>query len=225
MKKALLFTSVATALFLTSCSTKLSSKQRDALTSVAFTPTSQPASAYRDPNGAADGTGNSIGAASGGGLIGALVGEAVVATQNSLFKKNEGANFAKLRENAPKRLDKQVSQALSSALTANKFFGPRLRSSAPNKVVSEIKSYALTRTGKDSRGLLMSPQIVADVKILDEQNATLVKFLPNVTGVSSMSFPVQTYALDPALQRKGYAEAAQNLGQNFATTLAKKTAE
>jgi len=224
MKRRLILTT-ALALGLSSCSTKFTEAQRAQLSTVKVQNTLQSSDAYSDPLGTADGTAGAVGMATGGGLVGALIGGAVEMTQNSMFKNAEGKNFAKLKAQSPKQVGSIVNQQVSATLKANPFFASRLKSTSPNSLKTEVTNYTLTRTGKDTNGLLMSPKIVATAEFIGHDGKRIGKAFQPSIGVSSMSYPVSTYLAKPSLLKKGYAEAAANLGNNFANQLAQRTAE
>lgn len=210
--------------FLSSCAGKFSKDQRAQLSSLRLDATSQAEEAYRDPQGAAAGTGAAVTNATGGGLIGALIGEIVVASQNHSFKKNEKQNFAALKQVTPSSVAPTVGKELEKVFSANPFFASRMNGQSPNRVVSEVTFYSLTRTGKANGEILMSPSITADIKIVGPDQKGIGSGWTPVTGVSSMSYPVSYFVSNPSVLGQGFGEAARNLGAEFSAALAKRTA-
>ena len=209
---------------LSSCAGKFSESQREQLSSLRFEQTQQSETAYQDPQGAAAGTAGAVTGATGGGLVGALIGELVVATQNHSFKKNEQQNFESLKQASPKTVAPMVSNELQTVFRSNPFFASRMNSQSPNRVVSSVTSYTLTRTGKASGQILMSPSITADVEIVGADGKAIGSGWTAVTGVSSVSQPVSYFVSNPNALSQGFQEAAKDLAMNFSTVLAKRTA-
>ena len=225
MKSKFLLPLLIGSALLSSCSQKFSADQKAKLSTLTLSPVVQVEKAYQDPRGAADGTMNNVAVATGGGLIGALIGAGTEAVQNNSFKKAEGANFARLRAISPKSVSSQVGSEVQKALKANPFTSSRLRPQSDNKVVTKINRYSLTRVGKRPDGrLLMSPQISAQVEIQGADGKSIGNW-PFVTGVSSRAKTVGEWVNSPADLKRGYQEAATSVGQNFAANLAAKTAE
>jgi len=181
--------------------------------------------AYQDPKGAAPGTMNSVAGATGGGLIGALIGSAVEATQNNMFEGREGEKFAKLKSASPKNISGSVDREVKKAFKGNPFFSSKIKGQSANTVTSKITGYSLARTGKTEGTLLMSPSITADVTITGADGKEIGSGWENVSGISTISQPVAAYIANPSLLKKGYEEAARNLGTNFTGQLAQRTAE
>lgn len=222
MKKSLLLISLTSAL-LSSCSTKFSASQRATLNTVAVDKTTAEANAYKDPNGAATGTANSVAMATGGGIIGALVGHIVEANQNRMFKDVEGKKFAKLRSISPKSVNSEVNQEITKGMKGNPFFASRLRKQSPNRLTSKVISFSLARTGNAGGVLLMSPQIVAEVKLVGADGKAIGSGWNRIIGTSTLNQPVSVYLVKPALLKRGYEEAARNLGKELSAALAKRT--
>jgi len=225
MRKHLVIVVSIACIILNSCATKFSSSQRAALSSVKIEPTTFATDAYRDPSGAAPEAGTQTTLAAGGGLVGALIGETVLATQNKIFKKKEGAHFTKLKASTPKSVNDTLNQEITKSLKANLFFSNKVRSQSPNRVVSTINSYTLLRTGKKDKSLLMSPSITATIELIGSDGKSFGKSWRKITGVSSSQHHVSQYASDPSLLKKGYAEAARDLATKFNDQLNTRTAQ
>jgi len=213
IRKHLVIVVSIACIILNSCATKFSSSQRAALSSVKIEPTTFATDAYRDPSGAAPEAGTQTTLAAGGGLVGALIGETVLATQNKIFKKKEGAHFTKLKASTPKSVNDTLNQEITKSLKANLFFSNKVRSQSPNRVVSTINSYTLLRT------------ITATIELIGSDGKSFGKSWRKITGVSSSQHHVSQYASDPSLLKKGYAEAARDLATKFNDQLNTRTAQ
>ena len=225
MRRRILLPLLLATSFLTSCSQKFTASQREKLTTLTLSPVVEVENAYTDPQGAADGTMSAVTTATGGGLIGALIGATTEAVQNSSFKGKEGAKFGRLRQLSPQSVSSNVGVEVQKALRANPFTASRLRLKSDNKVVTEVQRFTLTRVGKRPDGqLLMAPQIVAKVEIVDGADKKIGTW-PLVAGVSSDARTVSEWVADRKGLQKAYKEAAVAVGRNFATNLAAKTAE
>ncbi|MGJ8676358.1 MAG: hypothetical protein ACSHX0_02445 [Akkermansiaceae bacterium] len=213
------------ATFLSSCSTKLTEEQKAILSTVSIEKTSIETTAYQDPHGAAVGTAANVAMATGGGLIGALIGETVSASQNKMFKNAESSNIERIKSLTPHSLAPVVNNEIQAAIKENTFFSSRIQKQSPNRFTSKIIRYTLNRTGKSDSGLLMSPSITAEVKLVGSDGETIGRGWLPVTGVSPMSYTLSQYIATPALLKKGYAEAAASLAMSLEDSLAMKTAK
>lgn len=213
-------------LFLNSCSSKFNEAQRATLSSIKIEQTALAQDAYHDPSGAARNTIGDATLAAGGGLIGALIGEGIAATQNKLYKNKEQANFSKLKAITPKTLQPSVNAAVQKSLKNNPFFASKIRSQSPNRVLSKITSCSLTRTGKDAnKNLLISPYITAKIEIVGVDGKAIGRGWAPITGNASISNTTSNYIANPKLLKQAYQEAASDLSSKLSSQLAARTAE
>ncbi len=224
-KKYSIITASLFALFLNSCASKYSAAERAILSSVKIEQTSLADDAYHDPRGAARNSINENTQAAGGGLIGALIGEGIAATQNKLYNNKEKANFSKLKATTPKSLQPTVNAAVKRSLKNNPFFASKIKSQSPNRVLSKITSYSLTRTGKDAnKNLRMSPYITAEIEIVGADGKAIGRGWTPITGTASMSNSTSNYLANPTLLKRGYEQAASDLASQLSSQLAARTA-
>jgi len=215
---------------LTSCATKFSAAQRAELTTVAIAKTEMEGDAYSDPSGAdiqlrqsfsQSGVNAQAGAA--GGLVGALIGESVAATQNAIFKSKNKSYFPAIARNAPKNISDLMTKNLQNAMKEDAFFGPRLKASSSSVVTSKVNSYQLVRTGKDKNGdLLLTAQVISEIRLLDTNGKKM--FGGTYPGVGRDSYTASQYASDPIKSKQVYDSATGNAVNTFMTVLATKTA-
>ncbi len=212
--------------FLPSCATKFTAAQREELSTLAISPVEVPGNAYSEPYGGdrqAASSAGMVGVTSGtgaiGGAVGSLVGEAIAATQDNMYRGSHKNQFDEVQHNTP-QVGAILETKLKSAFKADPFFGSRLRNDSPNKVVSKVTSYRLVRGGKDKDGeLLMMPQIVAEIKLSDGSGKMLAGGTYVGSGYQNLT---SVYAESAAKTKEGYEFAAKMAVDSFTTLLAKK---
>ena len=229
MKTALLLSLVTSTVFLSSCATKFSAAQREALSTVAIRPTEVQSKAYSEPFGGDEAARDRAAASgAGGGMIGALVASAVAngiaGTQNSMFRDSSGKHFPAVQRHVPGNLANLVNSELTQSMKSDRFFGPRVRGSSANTVTSTITSYNLMRSGKTgSDELLFSPRVVVYCSLTDGAGKNL--FTSSATGVSPSAYSISEFAADPSKSKAGYAMAASRAVDTYMASLAAKTAD
>lgn len=216
-------------LLLPSCATKFSPAEREALSTVAIAPTLVNRDAYAEPYGGdrqAAGQAGMVGVNSQtgamGGLVGSLVGEAIAATQNNMFRGKSKRSFGAVHANTP-----QVVPLLNAELTggvkAEPFFASRIRADSPNSITSKITSYKLVRLGKAQDGeLLLAPQLIVEMSMNDASGKSLAGGTYVGTGYLH---PISVYASSASKSKEGYEMAAKTAVDQFTTVLAKKAAD
>ncbi len=218
---------VFAALF-TSCASKFSAAQREALSTVAIAKTEMGPDAYQEPYGG-DEEARDRAARSGGsgGAIGVLIASAVAngisGTQNSMFHKKCASCFPAIQRNTPNNLNVTVHDGLRRAMKADHFFGPRLRESSGNVVTSTVTSYNLKRVSKEGDELLFSPRVDVHFALKDATGKEL--FVTTCQGVAGSQARITEYANSPAKSKTGYYQATNNAVDAFMAELAKKTAD
>lgn len=157
-----------------------------------------------------------------GGALGALIGESIAATQNSMFRGENQGSFAAVQTNTPK-VGPILNDKLQSSLKKDAFFGPRLRKTSPNPITSKVILYRLVRVGKDQSGqLLLAPQVVTEIQLND---ATGKKLAGGAYVGTGTPHPIAVYANSASKAKEGYESAAKMAVDSFASALAQKTAE
>ena len=222
---------IITSTLLTSCATKFTAAQRAGLSTVAIARTAVENNAYTEPSGAdiqlrqslsQSGASGQAGAA--GGLIGALIGEGVAATQNAMFKGKNKIYFPAVQRNTPGNIADLMTKSLQGAMKDDRFFGPRVKSSSSNVVTSKVSSYGLVRTGKDKNGdLLLAAQVTAEIRLLDSSGKRM--FGGVYPGVGGYSYTTSQYANDPAKSKQTYDSAVSYAVFAFMNGLETKTAD
>lgn len=213
-------------LLLSSCATKFTAAQRDALSTLAITRTEVKSDAYAEPYGGdrkAASHAGMVGVTSCtgaiGGVLGALIGESIAATQDNMFRGKCKGSFAAVQSNTPE-VGSIVNEQLVSGIKREPFYGPRIRKDSPNTITSKITSYRLVRSGKDQDGnLLLTPQIIVVMSLNDASGNKLANGSYIGTGYSN---PISVYASSASKCKEGYAIASKMAVDQFTTVLAKK---
>lgn len=216
-------------LLLSSCATKFTAAQREALATVAIARTEVKSDAYSEPyggdRGAAAGAAQ-VGASSGtgaiGGVVGALIGESIAASQNGMFRGRNKGSFAAVQSRTP-AVGPLLDSQLAAGMKAEPFFASRIRNVSPNAITSKITSYHLVRNGKDRNGeILMAPRITVEMNLNDAAGKKMAGGTFTGTGGSN---PISVYASSASKSKEGYELAAKTAVDQFTTLLAKKTAD
>jgi len=147
MKKIISTATALSILLLSSCVTKFTKAQKEALNTVAIAKPSIEANAYKAPYG---GNKNVSKALATGGITGFILGQAVVKTQDNLYKSRNSQHFQSIQKTTPKTIDTILEAQLKSNISANPFFKDRLQKNSPNRFTALIKNHHLTRTGKNT---------------------------------------------------------------------------
>lgn len=210
------------AISLSSCATKFTAAQKASLTSVAISGVTIRDEAYSDPSGADHAAATNTTMATGGGVIGALIGQSVAATQNSIFKGKSKQHFAAVKANTPE-ISSLLSEKLAGGIKNDPFFGQRLRGTSPNLIKSEVIRYGLVRSGKQDDGtLLLTPQVSVSFTLHGADGKKMAGRNYSGTGYNH---PVGKYAGDRNELRKGYEMAAKVAVDQFTADLARMAAE
>jgi len=229
MKTTAILTAAIGSFLLSSCASKFTAAQREALSTVAVAPVSVKSDAYSEPYGGDRGaasnaalTGTSSGTGAIGGVVGSLVGESIAASQNGIFKAKNKQYFPAIKGNTPE-ISGPIGKKLGADLKADPFFGSRLRESSPNQITGNVTSYGLVRSGKGGDGnLLMTPRVIIDLALRDAGGKKLVG--RNYVG-TGYNHPVTKYASDAGETRTGYEMAIRVAIDQFTSELSRKSAE
>ena len=223
-----ILTVILCAALFTSCASKFSVAQRDALSTVAIAKTEVDPEAYEEPYGGDEEARDNVANSSGNsGALGVLIAHAVAngiaGTQNSIFHKKNVSYFPTIQRNSPSNLNVMVYDGLQRAMRTDHFFGPRLRKSSGNIVTSTVTSYNLKRVSKEGDELLFSPRVYVDFALKDEAGKEL--FATTCQGVGGSPARISEYANGPSKLKAGYYQATNNAADAFMIAIAKKTAE
>lgn len=210
------------AISLSSCATKFTARQKASLTSVAISDVSVRDGAYSQPSGADRAAVTNTAIATGGGLVGLLIGESIAATQNNIFKGNNKQYFETVKSNTPE-ISAIVSRTLGSGIKNDPFFGQRLQSSSPNLVKSEVVRYGLVRSGKQDDGtLLLTPLVSVSFTLHGKDGKKMAG--KNYMG-TGYNHPVEKYSKDRKEIIKGYEMATRVAVDQFTADLARMAAD
>jgi hypothetical protein len=219
---------LAASLALTSCATKFTQDQRNALSTVTVAGTTVDPDAYEAPYGGdvqmRKNSSNVPATGILGPLIGMGIGSAVAGTQNANFKGKNSGYFAAVQKNTPADLGKTLGGKLKQQLKNDSFFRNRVTDGSSNLVTSEITTYRLVRTGKNADGTLtFAPEVYADIHLKDSKGKNLVGRTYIGTGYGAR--PVTDYATSAATTKQAYDTALNNAVAEFMTELRAKTGE
>jgi hypothetical protein len=219
---------VACALLsLPSCASKFTAAQREALSTVAIAPTRVNPNAYAEPYGGDRQAANQAGlvgvtsqTGAMGGIVGALVGNTIAATQDNMFRGKSKGSFGAVQANAP-QVGPLVNTKLTNGVKENAFFASKVRTVSPNSITSKVTSYRLVRNGKSADGeLLLVPSIIVEMALTDATGKSLAGGTFGVTGYAN---PISVYASSAAKSKEGYELAAKMAVAQFTTVLEQKT--
>lgn len=228
MKSFPFLIAVAPIALLSSCVSKFTPAQREALSTVAIAPTQVKPAAYSEPyggdRGAADGAamaGVNSGAGAIGGALGAIIGESIAATQDNMFRNEKKGLFGAIQANTP-QVGVVLNARLAGDLKNDPFFKSRLRPASPNSITSTVTSYQLVRVGKGDEGLLFAPRVIAELSLNDGSGKALAK--GTYIGLGDQK-PIEFYASSAAKSKESYEKAAKVAVDQFTAVLAHKTAD
>ena len=227
MKSYLQIAVISASIFLSSCASKFTPAQRDALSTVAISKGTLGEDAYEDPYGGdvamRNNSSNVHGAGALGPLVGLAIGSAVAGTQNNMFVGKNQGYFPAVKKNMPNNLGEVMTAKLKASLKNDPFFSKRLKDSSPNTVTSEITSTRLIRLSKNSSGeLLFTPEVYATIELKDSAGKNLAGG-GSYIGHGTDTYTVAEYAASPEKLRKAYDGAIQSAVTQFMTLLATKT--
>lgn len=221
MKSLQHLAAIVPLVFLASCATTFTPAQREALSTVAIAPTVVKSDAYAEPYGGDRQAAAAVPQATGGGIIPALIGESIAATQDSMFRGNKKALFSSIQANTP-QVGPIFTGKLSDGVKSELFFKSRVRATSPNTITSTITSYRLVRNGKINGELQFVPQIVAELSLNDASGKSLAKGTYVGTGYGN---PIEVFSSSAVKSKEGYELAARVAVDQFTSLLARKTAE
>ena len=205
--------SLVVTLFLSGCGT-LSEKQKASLNEVSLRKSIQTAAAYQKITGTqSPGMGTAIPGATGGGLVFALLGEAIDAGvrtyQSSQFKKQYGNSIEQLDANAQRDLSEALEETVLQAVKADAFFGPRLTENARNYFQIKITSYGLERVKREKNQTYFRSAVSVTLSLTDEKNVRLFENL--LVSHSDSSHPFDQLVKDKTLVDQLFLESAKRL--------------
>ncbi len=226
LHSTLLTTSLIASLLFSSCASKFTPAQKDALSTVSVSKGSVGSDSYEDPYGgdlAARNAGSNVhGAGALGVLVGAAVGASIAGTQNNMFVSSNKAHFDAVKRNTPSDLGDIMSTSLNEALKKDSFFSNRLKETSGNTFASQITTYRLIRIGKNDRGeLVFSPEIYVDIALKNASGKTI--FEKSVIGNGVGSYPISEYANSSKKSREAYTSSVNDAVANFMLQLSAKT--
>lgn len=218
---------VMAALSLTSCATKFNEAQRASLSTVAVAPASLAKNAYKEPDGgdrAAAQSASMVGATSGtgaiGGMVGALVGESIAAVQDGMYDSENSKYYSTIQQTTPNPagiFDKRLNQRLAK----DAFFGSRLKQESSNQFKTEVNHYGLVRASKTADGeIQVMPQVSATTTLVDGKGKKLFKHTSIGTG---HHHPISYYSQNRRHLEASYEAAVEAAVEAFMVQLEKKT--
>lgn len=225
MKPLPLLIAVAPVVLLSSCVSKFTPAQREALSTVAIAPTQVKPNAYSEPYGGDRGVADQAGmvgvtsqTGAIGGALGAIIGESIAATQDNMFRNQKKGLFGAVQTNTP-QVGVVLNAKLVGGLKNDPFFKSRLRPASPNSITSTVTSYQLIRVGKENDELLFAPRIVTEMSLNDGSGKALAKGI--YTGIGDQK-PIEFYASSAAKSKESYEKAAKLAADQFTAVLARK---
>lgn len=226
LHSSLLATSMTASLLFSSCVSKFTPAQKEALSTVAVAKGNIDSDSYEDPYGgdlaARDAASNVHGAGALGVLIGAAVGASIAGTQNNMFVSSHEAQFEAVRRNSPGDLGNLMSTSLKQALKKDSFFSSRIKETSGNTFTSHITNHRLIRISKNGNGeLLFSPEIYVDILLNDASGKTI--FESSVIGHGVGAYPISDYANSSKKSREAYISSVNNAIEKFMVQLSTKT--
>ena len=210
------------ALILSSCATKLSEKQKAAITQVSVSkPVAGPEDFHPADGTQAPGAANGVPMATGGGALPALIGLAidsgVKAHQSSQFKKQYGAQLDEVNAAARRDIGEALRAHGTKVLKSDPFFGPKLVAQAPNRFDGELQKYGLVRFSRDDDQTYLGAQIHCVVWLSDANGKKL--FTRVIVCRSKDSHTIHDYAAKKSLVNDVFKQAGENFEQQFKALL------
>jgi hypothetical protein len=198
-----------------SCGNQWSETQKANLTPVTVRQTAMASGAYHEPDATnPPGTSNTVPAATGGGLIPALIGVAIDAgvskSQQSKFDKSDGHYAGSSKQNVPGDLTKRFSEKFDRSLKKDAFFNGRLKQEASALIQPTIVKHGYKRVGvADDGGILMSPVVEVELLVTGSDAKILLK--QNVTSPGGSPARLSEYAGSAAKARAAYDKELDSL--------------
>jgi hypothetical protein len=159
----------------------------------------------------------------GGGLIPALIGEAidagVTAKQQRKFEASESKHFAALASAMATPPVDELHGAVQRALSAHEFFGPRLHEQGGATLFTEIVSYGLQKSplSKSQDDLLLRVRIGVRATLSAADGEVL--WSGAIAGVASTAKHAAEIVDDSAFIATGLREAADDFAQQLLVEL------
>lgn len=196
-------------LTLTGCST-LSEKQKAMISGVGVKPYEMAPGALHIPDGTASPNASSgVPAATGGGLIPALIGSAidtsVTSRQQKEFEKNNGQYFKNANDSIPEDIVKQLEARTVKVLNSDPFFGSRLKSKPSSFFCGKVLDYGLTRLSEKNGNIYLEAKIKLDVWLVGSDGKKMFK--QPVSASSKDAYTMQQYASDKSLSARVFEQA------------------
>lgn len=216
-------------LLITGCATNptLSNETQQSLTTVSVDMPKMADEAYKKPNGSASsaGYGDAIPAATGGGLLPALIGAAIdssiAASEQEDFEVVNAQYFDAIKSGMPKDVDALIQVRLREAVGNDTFFQSRLRDQSKNRFITQVEEYGLIKADKNPSSSSVKFRIKAVIHLEDQNGEELLKDFYTVS--STQTIPMRNLAQDPTLLRTLANDAADQLGMQMGNYLASIT--
>lgn len=213
---------------MSSCATKFTPAQRDALSTVMVSSAMTKDKAYQEPDAGDRGAvqsssmaGVSSGTGAIGGALGSIIGESIAATQDAMYDSKNKQHYSAVKTGSPD-VGKMVTSELTGMLREDEFFKSRIRQTSPNQFKAEVINYGLVRATKTKEGVVqMQPQVAVKFSLVDGSGKVLHSHTSVGTGYHH---PIDVYAKDRKIMADSYAIAADIAVSHFLLSLGKKTA-
>ena len=212
---------IISGIALTGCTT-LTEKQKEMLTTVSIRPHEAIENAFHDPDGTASpNAGESVPAATGGGLIPALIGSAidkgVTSSQRKSFNEDNQQYFEEVNRTTPKDVVQQLQARATKVLKEDSFFGPRLTEGSDNYFDGEILDYGLKRAHKTDGKIYLGASLSIKVWLMGSDGKKM--FTQILTISSKDSYTMAQYATDDTLTSKVFLQAMDDFEEKFKSML------
>lgn len=203
---------------LSSCSQKLTEKQKLAITSIAVADHEELKGSKKMVNGGkSPGAAKSLPMATGGGMLPALLGEAidagVVAVQKNNFKKQYGDSLDRLNAFALPKISDALEKRGVSVLKRDAFFGDKWSDTAgAHYFDGEITSYGLQRRERKSGNTYLEATVGVNVWLMSDGKKL---FTSPMTVRSARVYTVDELMSKPERVKTLYKEACDDFEKQF----------
>lgn len=226
IRHAIVFSSFLLA---TSCANKWDAAQKSALSSVSVPAPVIAADAYKKPVGkiatgpapivVAPGAGFAAGAVGNG--LGQLIVEGIGAAQQSMYESKHADAISRIPSTVPGNISVRIRESVTKELSTNSFFRGKVRDASPNRLVVSINSYGYVRTAKVDGNILMAPQILGSVELIDANGKSLLR-QPLVGIAATKGRPLEDFANDRKLAFAAFDEAISYMTLQISAALDRK---
>lgn len=208
------------------CATGWSSAQKAKLSSIAITQPAIAPSSYHKPDvSLAPGYSESIPAATGGGLIPALIGSAmdshVTARQQSEFEQSSGFRFGQIQEKCSEFPAEELQNFVTQAMRRDAFFRARLSAEGRAKLSVSVTRHGLVRSRFSAQNdLRLCYGISGKLELRGDDGEVLL--VQSIAAGSELCAEIAEFATKDGLIARARREACENLAFQIRYVLGKK---